>query len=35
MVVYILVEVEGLERIERVGEIDLPRDRSVILENKQ
>jgi len=35
MVVYIFVEVEGLEYIKRVGEIDLPWDGSVVLENRQ
>ena len=35
MVIYILVEVERLEYIERVGEIDFPRDGSVVLENRQ
>ena len=35
MIVYVFIEVEGLEHVERIGEVNLPRDGSFVLENRQ
>ena len=35
VVIYILIEVEGIEYVKRVGKVNFPRDGSLTLENRQ